>query len=267
MLLTNFKDYLKINVGSANSQKSYYNRVNAFFKVHKEFTKETINEYLAKKLDTIGESMFNGIVTSLRHYSTMKELDIIFPKYKRVSKKEKDYLTEDEMKLELLSYFNLLFVHNAEFYIFVVQFLFYTGIRPDEMTNLKTCDIDFKNNIFICRKPKTLRDKKVPFPNSLVKPIQKYLQQNNEKAFDITYRKIYYIFQKVNSCLCYKKKLNPYMLRHSYAHYLLDHGVPVEKLQILMGHVDLKTTMIYARPKEKDALASYFNNIKPRMKK
>jgi len=266
MLLTNFKDYLKINVGSANSQKSYYNRVNAFFKVHKEFTKETINEYLAKKLDTIGESMFNGIVTSLRHYSTMKELDIIFPKYKRVTETEKDYLTEDEINNELLSYFRLLFERNAEFYIFTVQFLFYTGIRPDEMVDLKTVDIDFKNNIFICRKPKTKRDKKVPFPNCLIKPIQKHLQKENPNAFKISYRKIYYIFEKVNSCLCYKKKLNPYMLRHSYAKYVLAHGVPVEKLQILMGHKDLKTTMIYARPQEKDALQSYFNNIKPRIK-
>jgi len=266
MLLTNFKDYLKINVGSANSQKSYYNRVNAFFQVHKEFTKETINEYLAKKLDTIGESMFNGIVTSLRHYSTMMELNIVFPKYKRVSKKEKDYLTEKEMKLELLSYFNLLFTRNAKFYTFIVQFLFFTGIRPDEMCNLKTCDIDFKNNIFICRKPKTLRDKKVPFPNCLIKPMQKYLQKNSDIAFNVTYRKIYYIFEKTNSCLHYKKKLSPYILRHSYAHHLLDHGVPVEKLQILMGHVDLKTTMIYAKPKEKDALDSYFIKIRPRIK-
>jgi len=266
MNLDNFKDYLKINVGSLNSQKAYYNRVNAFFQAHNEFNKETINEYLATKLDTIGESMFNGIVTSLRHYSTMIELDITFPKYKRVSKKEKDYFTENELNEELLPYFKLLFSYNADFYIFIVRFLFYTGIRPDEMTNIKTVDIDFKNNIFICRKPKTLRDKKVPFPNCLIKPMQQYLQKNNENAFNVTYRKIYYIFEKINTCLYYKKKLNPYMCRHSFAHYLLDNGVPVEKLQILMGHVDLKTTMIYAKPREIDALQSYFNNIKPRIK-
>jgi len=46
----------------------------------------------------------------------------------------------------------------------------------------------------------------------------------------------------------------------------LDNGVPIEKLQILLGHSDLKTTMIYAKPKVTDAINSYLNNIKPRIK-
>ena len=262
----NFKNHLKLNVDSTNSQVNYLSRVKCFFDEYKEFNQENINAYLSKRLDKISKSTFNQTLTGFRHYGVMVNIKLIFPKYKKISIKEKDYLTEDEILNELLPYYKQLFPKQGEFYSFVTKFLFYTGIRPDEMCSLLTRDIDFEKNLFIVRSPKDHEDKKVPFPSILIPLMKKYLQKDRVLAYNIKYSYIQYIFNRINIELKYKKKLNSYMLRHGYAHWILDNGVPIEKLQILMGHSDLRTTMIYCKPRVEDALSSYFDKIKPKEK-
>ena len=264
MKLHNFKDYLKLNVDTKSTQINYYNRVKCFFDLFDEFNQANINAFLSKRLDKISMSTFNQTITAFNHFAKMVNIEFVFPKYKKITSKEKDYLTEEELTKELLPYFKLLFIKESDYFSFIIKFLFYTGVRPIEMCKLKTTDIDFKNNIFICRDPKNHKDKKVPFPSKLGDLMKRYLQVGMEKAFQVNYSTMDYIFLKLNKELRYKKHLNPYMLRHSFAHYVLDNGVPIEKLQILMGHAELKTTMIYAKPKVEDALSSYFENIKPK---
>ena len=264
MQLTKFQNHLKLNTNTLNTQLNCLNRVKCFFDEFEEFNQDNINAYLSKRLDGISKSTFNQTLIALRHYAIMEGIEITFPKYKKLSTTEKDYLTEDELIKELIPYYHLVFQQKSDFYIFITKFLFFTGVRPNEMCTLRTEDIHFDKNYFIIRDPKNHRDKKVPFPNSLIPSMKKYLQTGELFAYNTSYASMYRMFNTLNKQLKYKKTLNIYMLRHSYAHYLLDNGVPIEKLQILMGHSDLKTTMIYAKPLESEAIKSYFENIKPK---
>ena len=262
MNLDNFKNYLKINIDTFNSRKNYFNRVKCFFDKYDELTQENFNEYLGNKVDeNISRSTFNQTMTAFRHYFKSTGEYIELPKYKKIQQKEKDFLTEKEFKY-IIWYVPRIFGERALFYHFILRMLFYTGIRPDELVNLKNRDIDFDNQIFIIRNPKDRDDKKVPFPKHLIEDMQIYQNgSGNENAYDISYGTILHIITRINIELAYRKRLNPYMLRHSYARHMLAKGIPIEKLQILMGHSDLKTTMIYAKPRVEDAINDYFKKM------
>ena len=43
-----------------------------------------------------------------------------------------------------------------------------------------------------------------------------------------------------------KKRVHPHVFRHSYATHLIEVNVPILHVQKLLGHTDIKSTMIYA---------------------
>jgi len=51
-------------------------------------------------------------------------------------------------------------------------------------------------------------------------------------------------------------KLTTHSLRHTYASWLRQGGVKLDDLQPLLGHADIKTTMVYAHILERDSMAA-----------
>lgn len=82
----------------------------------------------------------------------------------------------------------------------------------------------------------------------------------NEEEYSTTYRAKNHNVKKEMHKTTYLYKFHT--LRHTYATYLLDKGVPLENIQKCLGHNQLDTTLVYARVRDnktKDFVNEAFN--------
>ncbi|MBU0467004.1 MAG: tyrosine-type recombinase/integrase [Nanoarchaeota archaeon] len=133
----------------------------------------------------------------------------------------------------------------------VLKLLYSSGLRLQELINLKRSDMDFDRGMIHVRRGKGKKDRMTLMSESLKMDLLKYY---SKEAF-----KTDYVFegrngkytkksvQKVLKELGRKVGINvtPYMLRHSFATHLLEQGTDIRHIQKLLGHSDLSTTEIY----------------------
>jgi integrase/recombinase XerD len=144
----------------------------------------------------------------------------------------------------------------------MLKTLLYGGVRVGELVRIKKKDVIFldENNIKIFITGKGDRDRNIYIKRELLqKEYDILLKEPGELLFTSPSGKIYTeraIHYMVKSTLEHadiqKNKMGPHLLRHSYASYLASNGVPVTKIQKLLGHSDINTTMIYVHIADKE---------------
>jgi site-specific recombinase XerD len=134
-----------------------------------------------------------------------------------------------------------------------------TGIRCSELKNLRVKDIDFRQ-MFFDIEGKGEKERITPFSESCSLLLEKYIEENNLKRGDfliqnkysksMSVRHIRRIMNKIGKAAGLREALTAHVLRHTYATEQLRRGIRMDILAILLGHVDLSTTQIYADPNE-----------------
>ncbi len=139
----------------------------------------------------------------------------------------------------------------------IVELFYSSGLRLEELRMLKMTDIDAKNNRILVKNGKGRKDRYTLLSKRVVITLRKYYKQAEVKP------KVY-LFEGLTSgepmhsrsiqhsvVLAYKyaglshKGHKIHALRHSFATHLLDAGVDIHTIKELLGHSDLKTTMVY----------------------
>src|SRR3989344_5415906 len=140
----------------------------------------------------------------------------------------------------------------------VVKLLYSSGLRLQELSNLKRKDIGFDRNLINIRKGKGGKDRISLLSENLKLDLLKYY---SKEMFTTEYifegRKGKYTKKSVQKILdnLGKKagiKVTPHMMRHSFATHLLEQGTDIRHIQKLLGHSDLKTTEIYTHVSRKN---------------
>jgi len=161
----------------------------------------------------------------------------------------------------------------------LILLLLRTGMRISELLNTKVDDVDLRQQkILIYLSDKTSEGRVVYYSEDAQQALLAWL-----KIHDSSKKRLFYGQGKKSQSLCYgaarmmfKKYLHkaglPYSgytlhcLRHTYATDLLNARMPLECLQVLLGHTNLEVTRRYARLSDKTRENEYFSAMESILK-
>jgi len=148
----------------------------------------------------------------------------------------------------------------------LMSVLYDTGARVQELIDVKVCDVILDSPSVVVLTGKGNKTRRVPIMKNTVSLLQSYLSENNlskqwknqyplfsnNQHNKLTKEGVSYIIAKYveparKSSTIVPPKVKPHILRHSKAMHLLQAGVNLIYIRDFLGHVDVKTTEIYAR--------------------
>ena len=258
-MLNKFEQGLKLDQKSDKTIESYLKQVRPYLKFcNNKPTQETLYKFIIQKRDKgLKSSSINLFINAMQSFCEYNKIEMEFPKQKGAKKKIEPYWTEQQLNDDVIPMLNLIF-NDGDVMENILKFMFYSGLRPEELCNLQKRDIDFNKKEIIVRNGKGDKDRIVPLTiNSWLETFLK--QQNDGSIFDVTYRVLGLRFTKIKRELNLDYKVTPYIMRRSFAKYcLINKKLDISIIQRLLGHESIETTMIYVQPDDqmvKDACA------------
>ena len=136
------------------------------------------------------------------------------------------------------------------------------GLRSGELINLKISNLDGDRNMVFIGEGKGKKDRVLPFPESLKPYLREYFKQYRPKVFlfegqkggKYTSASLRSVFNQALKRVNITKNVTLHSLRHAYATHLLESGTDLRRIQKLLGHNDIKTTMIYTHVSQQNIL-------------
>lgn len=156
----------------------------------------------------------------------------------------------------------------------ICRLMYGTGMRLYECISLKVKQIDFDANIIHIMMSKGKKDRILSLPVSIkaelkaqIDKVHRYYEQDYARSFvkhpfidanvffrgkvkdGIRYhiypRQIQRAITRASKLAGINKRVKTHTLRHSYATHMLEAGYDIRTIQVMLGHTDIRTTMIY----------------------
>lgn len=137
---------------------------------------------------------------------------------------------------------------------FLLAFAYGCGLRMNELRLLKISDVDVERKCVHIRLGKGKKDRYVLLPNLLAQKFYQYQSEVKPRVYvfegqipgePMGERSVQYVINEALKKTTIQKAVSMHTLRHSYATHLLEDGVDIHSIQRLLGHSDLRTTMVY----------------------
>lgn len=138
----------------------------------------------------------------------------------------------------------------------LIDFLFSTGCRISECAGVQISDINWEKNTVHLRYCKGNKERIVFFNDEAKVSLRAYLEKRGHNSNALwTSEKAPHQQLKTHALEDIVRKAGeragiktyPHKLRHTFATVGLRNGMPLEKLQALLGHTNPQTTLIYAK--------------------
>lgn len=183
---------------------------------------------------------------------------------KKAKKTIVDYLTVEAIKL-LLEQPNK-HTKKGRRDLTLISLLYDSGVRVQELIDIRIRDLNLQNPAVITVTGKGNKTRRIPIMQNTASLLQNYIIENkldklcknenplfiNSQHHKLTKEGIAYIIAKYvesarKTSTIVPSKVKVHMFRHSKAMHLLQAGINLIYIRDFLGHVDLKTTEIYAK--------------------
>jgi site-specific recombinase XerD len=141
--------------------------------------------------------------------------------------------------------------------------LYGSGIRLSELINLKIADVDSTNMRLFIRKGKQKRDRYALLSKVNLEILREYwkeyrpaewLFEGKDKGSPYSTRGVQKIFERCLDRAGITKGVRVHTLRHCFAVHMLEQGADIYEIKQLLGHTNIKSTVIYLQAAPFDIL-------------
>jgi len=136
----------------------------------------------------------------------------------------------------------------------ILATMYGAGLRVSEVTHLKVADLDRKRKVINVRGGKGCKDRQVMLSDTLrevlvawwrdARPAE-WLFPGEKPGRPLSCGTVFRACREAAKRAGINKHVHPHSLRHAFATHLLDDGVSLPVIQVLLGHLNLKTTARY----------------------
>jgi site-specific recombinase XerD len=248
---------------SKNTQRTYYYEFAQLLYALKDNNVNTMDTariksyflYCAEKLQ-MSESQIQSRLNAVKFYfeQVLKQQRIFYdiPRPKMPSRLPKHINSKDIKKLFAA-------VSNKK-HLLMLKLCYGMGLRVSEVTELQITDIDSANMQALISNGKGKKARYVNLPKSALDELHDYCREYKPKKYLFegqagkkqSVRSLQKVFSNAIKKANIYKAVGIHSLRHSYATHLLENGTDISYIQQLMGHNDIKTTLIYAKVTQKN---------------
>jgi len=240
---------------SKNTQKSYLQAVSGLAKYYMQspdkMTKEMIEDYLLYLKKEKGDALTTiaSAITGLRFlYNNVVGNEELSPSctFAKTPRKLPTVLSQAEI-------WSIINATNNLKHRLMLMTTYSAGLRASEVLSLKVENIDSKR-MLIKVTGKGGKQRYTLLAETLLPELREYyrtyrpeilLFPSHRKGKPLAYETIRSIYDKARKKAGVKRGSGLHTLRHSFATHLLEEGYDIRKIQVLMGHTRLTTTMIY----------------------
>ena len=127
---------------------------------------------------------------------------------------------------------------------------FYQAMRVSEVVNLTTEDVDYNRRLLLIKNAKGGKDRNIPIAPQIFRGLKHLPIKVGIRALQKSFK------NKVNR-LKLDPRLHFHSLRHGFATRAIERGIPLNQVQLSLGHSSVKTTSIYIQANPKDMLKSF----------
>jgi site-specific recombinase XerD len=249
---------MELNNLSANTQRSYLAAVTGLAKHYQQspvkITDKMIEDYLLYLKNDKGNApnSCGSVLTGLRffyHNVAQKKISVDY-RLRKKPRKLPSVLTMEQV-------WKLICATNNLKHRLILMTTYSAGLRVSEVRALKPEHIDRERMLIKVEDGKGKKDRYTLLSEKLLVQLRSYYRTYQPKSYlfpssfkkrqdrPLSYQAVRCIYEKARKKAAVTKGEGIHTLRHSFATHLLEAGYDIRKIQVLMGHARLSTTMIY----------------------